>query len=181
VTKIYKRKLKNILTPQQKLENLKASDWENYKNLHVVFANQDFAKFFKNRRFFRDELFDTAFKQIFSLNFFVDLKKFVYKRIELKILRYVGLKSDVGYLQLVSYLAEFGLDLQSFIRLCIDAILSRDEDFLRALWLLVRNRLPENDEKREEFKGLVADLEREVEESRQKFDDFRYTFRFFGN
>jgi hypothetical protein len=174
----YKRKLKNFLTPEQKLENLKQSDWAEYKNLKVVFANQDFTKFFRNRKFFRDEVFETVFKQIFSLNFFVDLQKFVYKRIELKILRYIGLKSDVGYLQLVSYLAEFGLDFQGFIRICVDGILNRDEDFMKAIWLLVKKRLPENDENSEEFKSLIENLEREVEESRQKFDEFRYTFDF---
>jgi len=179
VTRVYKRKLKNFLTPEQKLENIKKTDWEEYKNLHVVFANQDFAKFFKNRRFFRDEVFESAFQQIFSLDFFIDLKKFVYKRIELKILRYLGLKSDIGYLQLVSYLAEFGLDIQAFVRLCVDGILSRDEDLMKAVWLMVRKRLPETDPRKEEFKGLLEGMEKEVEESRQKFDEFRYTFRFF--
>ncbi len=178
MTRTHKKSLENKLTPEQRLENLRASDWEEYKNLNVVFANSDFSKFFRNRRFFRDELFESAFKQVFSLNFFVDLQKFVYKRIELKILRYLGLKSDVAYLQLVSYLAEFGLNFQSFVRLCVDGILSRDEDFMRAIWTMVRNRLPEVDQRREEFKALVANMEQEVEESRKKFNDFRYTFGF---
>lgn len=181
MTRVHKRTIENKLTPEQRLENLKSSDWAEFKNLNVVFANNDFAKFFRNRKFFRDELFSSVFKQYFSPNFFIDLQKFVYKRIELKILRYLGLKSDIGYLQLVSYLAEFGLNFQSFVRLCVDAILSRDEEFMRAIWLLVRERLPETDTRREEFKEIVQVMEREVEESRQKFDEFRYTFRFFSS
>lgn len=174
----YQKSLENPqIKPELKKELNRDDDWTSYKKFKVLFANQDFQKFFKARSFFKNELFETVFRPFFKFNTVIDIQKFVYKRIELKIFKYLGLRNDMAYLQLVSYLAEYGLNVQSFLRLCFDAVLNKDEQFLVALLGLIKKRIGEDEPNN--FKEIEEKLLEEIEENKTKFDAFRYGFDFF--
>jgi hypothetical protein len=165
------------ISPELKKELNKDDDWGRYKNFKVLFANQDFQRFFRARNFFKDELFESVFRPFFRFNTVINIQKFVYKRIELKIFKYLGLRNDMAYLQLVSYLAEYGLNVQSFLRLCFDGVLNKDNDFLIALLGLIRKRMGENEQSN--FKEIEEKLLEEIDDNKTKFDAFRYGFDFF--
>lgn len=110
-----------------------------HKTFQIKLILNDFKAYFGQNRPYLDEKFQSFFTRIFTLwerNEF----KLQFTKVEYRILKYLGIKNDFVYMQLLSNLGEYGLDVQTFFILCLDALLNQDERFLNLLYDLILAR-----------------------------------------
>jgi hypothetical protein len=105
----------------------------------IRLALDEFKVHFAKNRPYIEKTFQIFFDNIFTL-WEKKEHKLEFSKNEFRILKYLGLRNDFFYLQLISFLSEYGLDFKAFVALCLEAVLNQDEEFRKTLISLIKKR-----------------------------------------
>lgn len=149
----------------------KKSNGKIKKTFKLKWTVNDFKNYFAQNSLFVGQVFQTFFDRLFVL-WERSEYQLEFKKREHAILNHLGLKNDFLYVQLLSDLGEFGLDLQTFLILCIDALLNQDEKFKDVILYLImrRQKLIDLKHGKEIYKQLLEQKQKDV----KNFEKFSY-------
>ncbi len=155
----------------------KKREKENRRTLHrsqkfrLRLLVEDFKIYFAQNRPYLDEKFKAFFNRAFTL-WDKSEYRIEFSQREYRILRYLGLKNDFVFVQLISDLGEFGLDLQTFLVLCLEALLNKDEQFVNVLYDMILKKKGELGDKN--GKEIFNKIKEKREKDLRKFEKFSF-------
>lgn len=168
--KTFKSTFTRKLSKKKNARGAKKQNWKKgaFKFKWLV---DDFKAYYNQNRAYIEERFETFFNRIINM---WEKDEFVleFKKREFDLLKSLGLKNDFVYLQLLSDLGELGIDLQTFVILCIDALLNQDEEFKTVIMNILGRRKEVLNIKG--GKEIFKKLKEQREKDKKNFEKFSY-------